>query len=84
MRHKRNEILLSLTESGIGSSVYYPQPVPRMRYYNEKYNTSRDDYKNAETISDGSVALPVGPHLNTNDMNIIADYLCKILEGCKK
>ncbi len=76
---KRNYIVLKLKEMGVGCSVYYPQPVPRMQYYREKYGLNSDEYKNASTISDNSIALPVGPHLNEDDMNIISDTLSKII-----
>ena len=84
LQQKRNEILAALTAKGIGSSVYYPQPVPRMRYYHDKYHTHSADYKNAAVISDGSIALPVGPHLTTKDMNVIADCLSQIVEELSK
>lgn len=80
VRSKRNEILLKLTENNIGCSVYYPQPVPRMKYYLDKYNTSPEDYSCAAVISDYSIALPVGPHLDLEDMKIIATYLKEILQ----
>ena len=79
-RSKRNEILLKLTENNIGCSVYYPQPVPRMKYYLDKYNTSPEDYSCASVISDYSIALPVGPHLDLEDMKVIATYLKEILQ----
>lgn len=79
LRNKRNEIVLKLTELGIGCSVYYPQPVPRMKYYADKYKVGHEDYTNAEIISDGSIALPVGPHLFSQDMDTIAGILKQIL-----
>ena len=79
IRERRNEIVLQLTERGIGCSVYYPQPVPRMKYYAEKYGLHPDEYLNAGIISDGSIALPVGPHLTEEDMLSIASVLKNIL-----
>jgi perosamine synthetase len=79
LHEKRNEIVLKLTERGIGCSVYYPQPVPCMKYYADKYKTKTDDYKNAAIISGGSIALPVGPHLNKQQMLRIATTLNEIL-----
>lgn len=80
VRKKRNEIVLQLTEKGIGCSVYYPHPVPRMKYYAEKYGVHPDEYLNAGIISDGSIALSVGPHLTEEDMLTIASVLKNILE----
>jgi dTDP-4-amino-4,6-dideoxygalactose transaminase len=67
----RNKIIMKLKNKGIGTSVYYPQPVPRMTYYKKKYGYKSDNFKNAETISDFSIALPVAPHLTTKHMNYI-------------
>ena len=77
---KRSKIINALAEQGIGSSVYYPQPVPRMKYYKEKYGYDEKKYINATRISDGMLALPVGPHLNLEDMEIIANGLKNCIE----
>lgn len=71
----RNTLLKELKEIGVGCSVYYPQPVPRMQYYREKYNCDLAEFPNAEILSDASIALPVGPHLTEEDMLIIAEQL---------
>lgn len=79
-REQRGEILLQLKEQGIGTSVYYPQPVPRMKYYRDKYGYRSESYPNAEKISDASIALPVGPHLEEYHMLRIAEALLAILK----
>ncbi|MGD1906275.1 MAG: DegT/DnrJ/EryC1/StrS family aminotransferase [Leptolyngbyaceae cyanobacterium] len=78
---KRPAIITELKAKGIGSSVYYPQPVPRMTYYREKYGYDESRYPNAARISDGLIALPVGPHLQSEQMATIADGLRAILTG---
>jgi dTDP-4-amino-4,6-dideoxygalactose transaminase len=80
IREKRNEVITKLTARGIGCSVYYPQPVPRMKYYADKYKVKAKDYHNAEVISDGSIALPVGPHLGEQEMTVIASVLNNVLK----
>jgi dTDP-4-amino-4,6-dideoxygalactose transaminase len=77
----RTEVLRLLGEAGVGSSVYYPQPVPRMTYYREKYGYDAALYPNAETISDRAIALPVGPHLEDGDVEHIASALLEALEA---
>jgi perosamine synthetase len=72
IRSKRVDIINSLKAKGIGTSVYYPQPVPHFTYYREKYAIDENSFPNASAISYGSIALPVGPHLNEDDMRIIA------------
>jgi len=80
----RPEILSALAERSIGASVYYPQPAPRMTYYREKYGYEASRFPNAARISDASIALPVGPHLNTTDMIEIASNLIDIVKGVNK
>jgi perosamine synthetase len=80
-RIHRSAIILKLKEQDIGTSVYYPQPVPRMAYYKEKYGYDASLYPNAEAISDGSIALPVGPHLQASHMHRIADAVIETINS---
>lgn len=80
LAHLRNDIVLRLNELGVGTSVYYPQPVPRMSYYKNKYGYDASMYPNAAAISDHSIALPVGPHLNENDMHYISNKVHRVIK----
>ena len=84
IEEKRPDIMAALAADGIGSSIYYPQPVPRMTYYREKYGYNQASYPVAATLSDHSIALPVGPHLGTSDMLTIATSLKNIIESLLK
>jgi perosamine synthetase len=75
----RFEIVSELKTNGIGTSVYYPRPVPHMSYYREKYGYIEDSYPFAARISYGSIALSVGPHLNKEDMLYTAETLKKVI-----
>lgn len=75
---RRSEIMERLTEVGVGTSIYYPQPVPRMSYYKNKYGYKPSDYGNAAIISDRIIALPVGPHLKEEDMFFVSQQLKKV------
>lgn len=78
---RRDELTIKLKEVGVGVSVYYPQPVPRMSYYREKYGYDALAYPCAVDISDHSIALPVGPHLTGNDVRYVVDaFLSTIRE----
>ena len=66
-----------LKKNGIGTSVYYPKPVPHLTYYKEKYGYSESDYPEAARISYRSISLPVGPHLDLSDMKYIGDIIKK-------
>ena len=71
----RFEIVRRLNEAGVGTSVYYPNAVPHMTYYKQKYGTPEGAFPHATRISNQSIALPVGPHLDPSDMEYIADTL---------
>ena len=72
---KRFEVVEGLKAQRIGTSVYYPRPVPHMTYYAEKYGYGPDSFPAAARISYQSIALPVGPHLDMADMATIAEGL---------
>ena len=80
----RLKIMSSLAKKGIGSSIYYPHPVPRLSYYKKKYAFNNKKYINASRISDCSIALPVGPHLNKKDMRFIAVNLIETIKNYSK
>ena len=77
---RRDDVLRLLGESGVGASVYYPKPVPRMTYYSEKYGYDAGRYPGAESISDRGIALPVGPHLEEGDVDAVAAGLLAAIE----
>jgi perosamine synthetase len=70
---RRDAVAEGFRAAGIGTSVYYPQPVPRMRYYRERYGYDARRFPGASEISDGSIALPVGPHLVSDDITWMLD-----------
>jgi perosamine synthetase len=74
--NNRSAIMDVLSKKGVGTSIYYPQPVPRMTYYKLKYGYEEKYFVNAATISDSIIALPVGPHLDLSDM----DYIIKSIK----
>jgi dTDP-4-amino-4,6-dideoxygalactose transaminase len=77
----RDETLLQLKERGVGTSVYYPVPLPLSKYYIRKYGYTIDQFPNAQRISSSSIALPVGPHLTPEDMDTIAVTIADVLGG---
>jgi perosamine synthetase len=80
---KRPEIMAALTARGVGTSVYYPHPVPRMTYYAKRFGWRDGSFPNAEWVADNSIALSVGPHLGLDDMNYMADSLKSALGGVR-
>ena len=75
---KRADFIARLNAEGIGTSVYYPQPVPRMTYYRDKYGWQDGAFPVAAQISDCSIALPVAPHLDVDDMNYIGTHVQRV------
>ena len=75
LKKKRLEIKNFLKSQKIGTSIYYPQPVPRMSYYKNKYGYNPKNFKNASEISDHSLSLPVGPHLDKKKISFIVNKL---------
>ena len=68
----RNDVVMKMKADGVGTSVYYPVPLPLSHYYSHRYGYAPSEFPNALRISHGSIALPVGPHLDDDDMEIIA------------
>lgn len=79
MRGRRDELVARLNAAGVGTSIYYPKPVPQMTYYKKKYDHPRAAFPRAAEISDQSVALPVGPHLEAEDLDHIARTVTRII-----
>ncbi len=76
---RRTEIIGGMREHGVGTSVYYPVPLPLSAYYRNKYGYRPKQYPHASRISNHSIALPIGPHLVENDMRVIAETLKKTI-----
>ena len=72
---KRFEIIHALKAKGVGTSIYYPVPVPYMSYYKERYRLAPGQFPHASRLSNASIALPIGPHLDEDDMVYIAQSL---------
>lgn len=68
-----------LKKRGITSSIYYPGPIPNLKYYKKKYDVNPSEFKNALIISNLSIALPVGPHLKINHMKFIIKSVKEVM-----
>ena len=79
-KNRRTKIIRALNNVGIGTSIYYPKPVPLMSFYKDKYKYNSNNFKNASLISNYSISLPTGPHLKIKDLNFIVKELKKLLK----
>lgn len=80
---KRQKILILLKKYNIGSSVYYPHPVPRLDFYKKKYGYNKKKFINAEIFSDKMIVFPVAPHINLKNIDYIFASLKKIFNKVK-
>jgi dTDP-4-amino-4,6-dideoxygalactose transaminase len=81
LQGRRDALVARLNAAGVGTSVYYPHPVPRLAYYRGKYGDQAAHYPQAAMLSDQSLALPVGPHLSAPDVGRIVDALREGIRG---
>lgn len=65
---RRIALMQALKARGVETSIYYPRPVPHMTYYRNKYGYTDGSFPVAARLSGHSIALPVGPHLDPDDM----------------
>jgi dTDP-4-amino-4,6-dideoxygalactose transaminase len=70
-RIDRDAVVARLNASGIGTSVHYPRAVPLMTYYRDKYGYREGQFPVAEWLAAQTISLPVGPHLDEDDMTRI-------------
>ena len=61
LEKKRVQIIEYLKRKGVGTSIYYPKPVPELTYYKNKYGYEDGQFPEARKIANHSIALPVGP-----------------------
>ena len=81
LRNKRIKFIKQLNKYGIGTSIYYPKPVPYMTFYKKKYKYKLKEFTNASVVSNQSISLPVGPHLNIVKVNYMIKKIKKIISN---
>ena len=75
----RNKFILKLKELGIQASIYYPHPVPLLKYYRKKYKYKKKEFPNASRIAYNSFSLPVCPHIKKKDISYMINSIKNIL-----
>ena len=78
-RVERNNIILRLQKLGIQTSIYYPHPVPLLKYYKTKYKFTKDEFPNARRIAYNSFSITVAPHIGNKQIEYIIRSLRKVL-----
>lgn len=83
LAERRVEFIEALQKRGVGTSIYYPRPVPELSYYAKKYSFEQGQFPEAARIAYHSVALPVGPHLDPGDAEYIAEAVLETIQNLK-
>ncbi|MEM8916419.1 MAG: DegT/DnrJ/EryC1/StrS family aminotransferase [Pseudomonadota bacterium] len=84
LMNERPSIMEFLKNFGIGTSIYYPGPVPDLTYYKHTLGEKGPEFPVARAISQRSIALPVGPHLTPDDMEMIVQGVKEALIHVKR
>jgi dTDP-4-amino-4,6-dideoxygalactose transaminase len=69
----RQMVIDHMRAKGVGTSIHYPGPVPLFTYYRTKYGYRPGQFPVAEWLAQQTVSLPVGPHVEPEDVDYIAD-----------
>ena len=64
---QRDELQQHLQQHGIGTMIHYPIPPHQQGAYRE-LNLNKGDFPISERIHDQVLSLPMGPHLDENDI----------------
>lgn len=83
LAERRVEFIEALQKRGVGTSIYYPRPVPELSYYAKKYSFEQGQFPEAARTAYHSVALPVGPHLDPGDAEYIAEAVLETIQNLK-
>jgi dTDP-4-amino-4,6-dideoxygalactose transaminase len=74
----RDELLNGLTARKIGAGVHY-RGVHLHPYYRDKYGLSPGDFPVAQSISDRTLSLPLGPNVSEADQDDVVQALAGLL-----
>jgi len=80
LAERREQLIEALKAREVGSSVYYPKPLPDTAYYRETYGYTPSSFPVAAQISYGSIALPVGPHVSEEDIERMINGIKQAIE----
>jgi dTDP-4-amino-4,6-dideoxygalactose transaminase len=76
IRHPQRDALQSfLNQAGIGTLIHYPLPPHLSDAYSE-FGWNAGDFPITEELAKTVLSLPIGPHLDTNSLEIIIETIC--------
>lgn len=79
IRHpRRDQLQRTLGDAGIGTLVHYPIP-PHLQVAYKADGWTKGSFPIAEQMADELLSLPMGPHINVQQVNHVCEILTKIL-----
>ena len=73
-KSNRDKFMLYLTKKGIGSGIYYPEPLHLVNHI-KKLGYKKGDFPVAEKMSGQVLSLPVHPLLTKKQIDYIIDQI---------
>lgn len=77
-QNRRDHIMQSLAEKGIGTSLHY-KPLHRMTYYRKEYGLQSHSFPNAEKLWSRTFSLPLYPSLGDSQIAYVCQQLRRIV-----
>jgi dTDP-4-amino-4,6-dideoxygalactose transaminase len=77
---RRDSILWSLQEKGIGVAVNY-RAIHLLNYYREHFGYKKDDFPCAEHIGERTISLPLYPKLREKELDYVVETLLEVISG---
>lgn len=74
LARERDELARQLAQRGVSSHVYYPRPLPRQPAF-ARY-AAGGSWPNAERASARALSIPIYPHLDDAQVELVADAVC--------
>jgi dTDP-4-amino-4,6-dideoxygalactose transaminase len=74
----RDELISTLTEQGIGTSVHY-RPLHQMTYWKQRYSFNPDDFVEADRYFAGAVTLPLFPTMTYQEVDRVVEAVRDLL-----
>lgn len=78
--NRRDSMLVSLQEKGIGVAVNY-RPIHLLKYYRERFGFKQGDFPVAEKIGAETLSLPLYPLLRDDEVNYVIKTVTELLIG---